>query len=125
MLVPSHETRTPCCHSKTPFLSISRKRISLMGMSPEGERIPCSVRKERSDPVRTAGKNDCRINAARDAGSVEGGSPSTGSPINRCASEKFETFATASTASFQSGKDREVEKASGAGCLYSQIVDTR
>src|SRR5437762_10417764 len=45
--------------------------------------------------------------------------------MKRAASPKVATPATASTASFQSGKDREVENANGSGCLYSQLVDTR
>src|SRR2546427_10783223 len=102
-----------------------RKRISLTGMFPDGKRIPCSVTNERSDVVRTSGKNDCRMKLASAAVTVDGGSPRTGKAINRCASEKFETPATSSTASFQSGKDRAVTKGRAAGCLYSQIVDTR
>src|SRR5438093_7969356 len=65
------------------------------------------------------------MKAARAAVSDDGGSPRTGNPMNRSASEKFDTPATASTPSFQSGKDRDVEKGSGSGCLYSQIVETR
>src|SRR5438045_298381 len=94
-------------------------------MFPDGERIPCSVRKERSDVVSTAGKNDSRTNVARAAMSVESGSPRAGSAINRCASEKLETPATASTASFQSANERAVANGSGIGCLYSQMVETR
>src|SRR4029077_18813994 len=58
-------------------------------------------------------------------GSADNGSPVTGSPMNRCASPKVDTPATARTAFFQSGKDRELENACGSGCLYSQLVDTR
>src|ERR1051326_6633645 len=87
--------------------------------------MPCSVRKDRSESVKTAGKNDCRTKADRTVKSVDGGSPRIGNPIKSCASVKFDTPATARTASFQSGNDREVEKGSGSGCLYSQIVETR
>jgi len=45
--------------------------------------------------------------------------------MKRRASVKFETPATARTASFQSGNDRDEENGSGSGCLYSQIVETR
>jgi hypothetical protein len=56
---------------------------------------------------------------------VDGGSPRLGRPRKRCASEKFDTRATASTPSFQFGTDRDDANARSFGCLYSQIVDTR
>ena len=59
------------------------------------------------------------------AGSADDGSPLGGRPMNRCASLKFWTPATASTARFQSGSDREDANAMGSGCLYSQLVETR
>src|SRR5260370_38729705 len=127
IVIQSPEPRTRCCHSNAALLENQRKRISLRGIFSEGERIPCSVRNERSDAVRTFGKNDCRMKLAKaglSADTIGSGSPLTGSAINRCASEKFETPATESTASFQSGKDRAVENASGAGCLNSQITGT-
>src|SRR4051812_21143872 len=102
-----------------------RNSMSRSVMLPEGDRMPCSVRKASSDVVITAGKKDRRMNVARLPGSGDGGSPRIGKPMKRSASEKFETFETARTASFQSGKERDVENGSGWGCLNSQMVDTR
>src|SRR5262245_51740069 len=65
------------------------------------------------------------MNAARAAGSVEGGSPRSDRPMKRAASAKFSTCATASMPSFQLGIDRVVANGMGFGCLYSQVVDTR
>ena len=45
--------------------------------------------------------------------------------MNRAASAKVDTLATASTPSFQFGMDRDDVNGSGLGCLYSQLVETR
>src|ERR1700687_5924158 len=65
------------------------------------------------------------MNVATVLASVLGGSPWFGRPMKRCASAKFATPATSRTASFQSGNDRDEENGTGAGCLYSQMVETR
>src|SRR4030095_934116 len=65
------------------------------------------------------------MNVLKEAVSMDCGSPWPGKPKKRRAWVKFETPATASTASFQSGKARDVANAVGSGCLYAQIVDTR
>src|SRR5262245_20623697 len=65
------------------------------------------------------------MNVANAGRSVDCGSPCPDNPKNRRACVKFVTPATASTASFQSVKESEVENACGSGCLYSQIVETK
>src|SRR5579862_131442 len=65
------------------------------------------------------------MKVGRARASADGGSPVTGRPMKRCASVKVDTPPTARTAFFQSGNARDVENASGSGCLYSQLVDTR
>ena len=65
------------------------------------------------------------MNAANAAGSVDGGSPRSGSPMKRAASANVDTRATASTPSFQLANDRDEANGRGRGCLYSQLVDTR
>src|SRR5689334_7461671 len=87
--------------------------------------MPCSVTNETSELVKTAGKNDSRMNVARAGSSMDAGSPCPGNPMNRRASVKLETPATDRTASFQSGKDRAVAKGTGCGCLNSHSVETR
>src|SRR5262249_9221179 len=113
IVFPSHEVSTPCCHSNALFLSTRRNRISWVVTAPVGGTIPCSVTKERSELVTTAGKKDSRMNVARPGSSMEDGSPCPGNPMNGRVAVKWETPDPARAAFCQSGNDRGVENGTG------------